>query len=152
MSRARVVFLPLRDASSRALYGVRRADKPLVLFWYEREMPCRIKGIVYIPWLFYRCNPFRSEAREIEWVRIRTESLYAVRVEEDLVKIGHHELAGRFIDRVAIAEHGVVRLAHGAPEAVFPEQSDSMSVVRSYGYEVEKERRMPVVPQHGRRE
>ena len=70
-------------------------------------------------------------------------------VAEVFVVVGQGQFADGFVDRVAVADDGVVGFGDGAPASVFLEEGHDVFVIEFDGLEVEQERGFAVQPESG---
>ena len=108
-----------------------------------------VEFVVDFPEILVRRDPVISHRPQIEGAGVRVESFQSVMVAEVFVVVGHGQLAHGFVDRIAVADDGVVGFRDGAPASVFLEQRDDMLVVELDGFEIKEEWWLAAEPQRG---
>ena len=104
-----------------------------------------VKFVIDFPKVFVRRDPVVAHSAEVEGAGVRGEGFQSV-VAEVFVVIRQGQLADGFIDRVAVADDGMVGFGKGPPAAVFFEEGHDVFVVEFDGLQVEEQWRFTVQP------
>jgi hypothetical protein len=147
--RAGVVFGPLAGVDDAAFEGGGAADEALVAFRDELVVGDLVEEVVEFPEVLVGGDPVVAHGAEVEGAGVGGESFASVVVAEVFVVVGQGQFADGLVDRVAVADDGVVGFRDGAPASVFFEQRDDVFVVEFDGLEVEEERGLAVQPERG---
>ena len=148
-SGAGVFFRPLAGVEDSAFEGGGSADEALVFFRDELVVGDFVEEVVEFPQVFVGGDPVVAHGAEVEGAGVGSEGFASVVVAEVFVVVGQGQLADGLVDRVAVADDGVVGFRDGAPASVFFEQRDDVFVIELDGLEVEEERGFAVQPESG---
>ena len=138
MLRPWIVFRPLAGIDHAAFEGGGWADEFFVFFGHELVVGDGVEFVVDFPEVFVRGDPVVAHGAEVEGAGVRGEGFQSV-VAEIFVVVGQGQLADGFVDRVAVADDGVVGFGDGTPAAMLLEERHDVLVVEFDGLEVEEQ-------------